>query len=204
MNRYGMGDGKPLKELTNEQKMEQTIKNSVVDMDLREYKRKNDILNIEHMFVQEVGLVDWNFSNRIYSEKFDEITLRNYLIDILQKEPEMISRYNKTDDTLYVGFYFKNPPGLVLHKRWDNELNVIPNFQTWIEDFQHNDELLKRDYIDLNTDDVGEIYEKRKMLYPEDGSIIDVKKYYIRDQLRSRVLVKKGNWCIGIKEPLKK
>ena len=26
------------------------------------------------------------------------------------------------------------------------------------------------------------IFEKRKMLYPEDGSIIDVKKYYIKDQ----------------------
>ena len=113
MNRFGMGETIPLTELTNDQKMEQTIKNSVVDMDLREYLRKKHILDIEKMFTEEVGIVDWNFSGRIYSEKFDELTLRNFLIDILQKEPEMISRYNKTDDVLYVGFYFKNPPGLV-------------------------------------------------------------------------------------------
>jgi hypothetical protein len=47
----------------------------------------------------------------------------------------MIYEYDKIDDVLYVGFYFKNPPGLVLHKTWENEKNIIPNFQNWMEDY---------------------------------------------------------------------
>lgn len=204
INRHMMDSDMSIKDLEEYQKKQQTVKHSCVDMDLREYQRKNHVVNLENMFHEKVGLINWDFSERSYFEKFDQYTLRNYLISILRQEPEMVCDYNKTEDVLYVGFYFKNPPGLVLNKRWENENNVIPNFQTWMEDFLPNEGLMNSSYLDITTTDVGEIFEKRKMLYPEDGSIIDVKKYYIKDQLRSRVVIYKNNWAIGIKEPLKK
>ena len=204
LNRHGMETQMSQNEQEHYQKMQQTIKNSCVDMDLQDYHRKNHIINLENMFNNKVGLINWDFSDRIYFEKFDQHAMRSNLLSILRQEPEMVFDYNKTDDVLYVGFYFKNPPGLVLNKRWENDKNIIPNFQTWLEDFLPNEKLMEGEYVDLTTDDVGEIYEKRKMLYPEDGSIIDVKKYYIKDQLRTRVLIYKNSWAIGIKEPQKK
>ena len=77
LNRHMMGNSKHALEQTSQQKMEQTSKCSVVDMDLREYNRKNHILNVEKMFTEQVGLVEWNFSDRIYAEKFDDASLRN-------------------------------------------------------------------------------------------------------------------------------
>merc|ERR1712151_761613 len=128
-------------ELEHYQKMQQTIKNSCIDMNLQDYHRKNHIINLENMFNNKVGLINWDFSDRTYFEKFDQHAMRSYLLNILRQEPEMVFDYNKTEDVLYVGFYFKNPPGLVLNKRWENDKNIIPNFQTWLEDFLPNEKL---------------------------------------------------------------
>ena len=202
LNRYMMGDGKKPEDLTTEQLMEQTNKFSMVDMDLTEFTRKNHILNLENMFNETVGLIKWDFSERIYAEKLDDISLRNLLINTMCNDPEICYDYNKTDDVQYLGFYFKNPPGLVLHKKWENDWNILPNFEQWLNNFKGDNAMLNSSQIDLSSEDVGEIFEKRKLMYPIDGSIIDVRKYYVKDQLISRVLIKKDSWTFGIKDPL--
>lgn len=84
-----------------------------------------------------------------------------------------MSKYNAKDDNLYVGMYFKNPPGRIFRKKWNAEWKVLPNLENWINFFKNNENNYKNEvYYDIDYEIIGNFHERVKYLYPSDDNSI--------------------------------
>jgi hypothetical protein len=88
-------------------------------------------------------------------------------------EPNIISKYNDKDDNLYLAYYFKNPPGRILRKKWSTDWKVLPNLENWINYFKNNENNLKNEtYYDIDYELIGDLHDRVKYMYPSDNSVI--------------------------------
>ena len=116
---------------------------------------------------------EWNFGNRSYLERHNKNTLISTFYKALLFEPNIVTKYNEKDDNLYVAMYFKNPPGRILRKKWSTEWRVLPNLENWINYFKNNEANFKNEfYYDIDYENIGNLHERTKLLFPTDNSII--------------------------------
>lgn len=145
----------------------------------------------------------WSFSDRIYQERHSKNTLSQTLYKALLFDPNFIAKYNDRDDNLYLIVYFKNPPGRVFRKKWTAEWRVLPNLENWILNFKSNEINLKNEiFYDLDYELIGNIFERKKFLFPNDNGVILCSKYKINDELAIRYKVIKEDMVFGIKSSL--
>lgn len=145
----------------------------------------------------------WNFSDRIYQERHNKNTLSQTLYKALLFDPNLISKYNEREDNLYLLIYYKNPPGRIFRKKWTAEWRVLPNLENWILHFKTNEINTKNEiFYDLDYEMIGNIYERKKFLFPNDNSVILCTKYKINDEITVRYKVLKENMVFGIKSSL--
>jgi len=84
-------------------------------------------------------------------------------------DPNVISKYDSSTDSLLLGLYFKNPPGRVLKKSWDNNWKVLPNLEFWIRKFKEIPQNLdNKFFFELDYTTIGDVNEQSKILYPND------------------------------------
>lgn len=95
-----------------------------------------------------------------------------------------------------IACYFKNPPGRTLRKKWSAEWRVLPNLEHWINIRNFNSEF----YYDIDYQEIGNLYERSKILYPSDNSIIVATKYYFGEEEYIRYRVIKESVVFGIRE----
>jgi len=74
---------------------------------------------------------DFFFLDRNYAERFDATTLRQVLARALRFNPDLVYQYDKNEDALLLGVYFKNPPGRLLRRQTTYPLKVFPDFHVW-------------------------------------------------------------------------
>lgn len=88
-------------------------------------------------------------------------------------EPNIISKYNDKDDSLYLAYYFKNPPGRILRKKWSTDWKVLPNLENWINYFKNNENNLRNEtYYDIDYEIIGDLNDRIKYMYPSDNSVM--------------------------------
>lgn len=192
------------KDSTNEieQKLETTEVYSRVQWQIQEFIRKHYLIEFEKIFSEKEELKKWDFSDRIYTEELDEMTLKQKLIDILKDDPNVITHYEEKLGLLYLGFYFKTPPGRCYYKKWKNRDKLIPGFKNWDMNIRGKTDLPEDSlkFFNISEEDYDQIEEQRSLFFPTDGGIIDVTNYNVKFQNKSRIVVKKGRMIFGIKE----
>jgi hypothetical protein len=93
--------------------------------------------------------------------------LAGVLHEALLEHPEVISKYNPKDDSLYVVLLHRRPPGNVLHKKWNCDWRVLPNFENWLNYFKNNENNLKNnEFYNIDYEKLLNITETSKVVYP--------------------------------------
>lgn len=143
---------------------------------------------------------DWNFGDRVYVERHNKNTIISTLYKAMLFEPSIITKYNEKDDNLYVIMYYKNPPGQILRKKFTADWRVLPNLENWINFFKNNENNLKNQlYYDIDYEQIGNLHERIKYMFPNDNSVMIGQKYQIGNQLFYRYKVLKEGMVFGIK-----
>lgn len=159
------------------------------------------ITKFEHFLLEIEPERIWDLSNRVYIERLDKNTLSQVFYKALLFDPILQTKYNEQNDSLYVIMYYKNPPGRVFRKKWTSEWRVLPNLESFILYFKNNENNFKNEiFYDLDCEQIGNIYQRTKYLYPTDNGIIICTKYQISDQLFIRYKVLKENYIFGIRQ----
>ena len=145
----------------------------------------------------------WELSDRIYQERHNRNTLSQTLYKALLFDPNVVARYNERDDNLYLMVYYRNPPGRIFRKKWTAEWRVLPNLENFILYFKNNENNMKNEiFYDLDYEMIGNIYERKKFLFPNDSGVIICTKYKINDEIAIRYKVFKENMVFGIRPSL--
>lgn len=116
-------------------------------------------------------------------------------------DPHVISRYNDRDDNLQIAFYFRNPPGRILRRKWSAEWKVIPNLENWVNFFKNNETNLRcESFYDMDYETIGNLHERCKVMYPSDNSLIMCSKYEVGGVEHLRYKIMKESVVFGIEE----
>ncbi|EGR34511.1 hypothetical protein IMG5_009200 [Ichthyophthirius multifiliis] len=199
VNRFQM----PQQPTKNEpqRKAEKTQLYSFITSDVIEFERRQSIFFFEKIAKEIEANRDWDFSDRIYMEKYDSNNLSQVLYQSLLYEPFVYTKYNEEYDNLYIIIYFKNPPGRILRKKWRTEWRVIPNIENWINNFKSNPKNMQNNFFyDIDSEKIGNIYESIKYMYPNDNSVILGDKYQVGNNMYYRYKIIKENVVFGINE----
>lgn len=112
-------------------------------------------------------------------------------------------QYDKNEDALLLGIFFKNPPGRLLRRQITYPLKVFPDFQTWQRFVKHEENGARIDFNDLydiESSKAGLLRSNTKYSFPCDNSIIRVQKHVIANKRFGSSLIIKDNLVFGIKE----
>lgn len=169
-----------------------------IDINLSEYFRLQHLCNFEEMFRKEVGLVEWNFANRIYVESLTTLQLSQCLAEKIKEEPEILTRYDPQTGALYIGLFFKSPAGRMLYKQWQADKTSIPSYTSYLK-MTPEQKATQNKYFNLAEDQSGNIGEKRTVIMPADGSRIDVRVSSIMFREIPRVVIHKRDIVISLK-----
>jgi hypothetical protein len=176
-----------------------TEERAKIESNLFEFERLQNIVQFEQMFNNQVGMIDWNFKNRSIVEQLNPSEFSQWLAKHVQHEPEIITSINPQTGGLYIGLYFKSPPGRVLYRRWEGEKNAIPSFKTFQ---QLADKTTSKSYFNLAEDQFGVLSERRTLLMPSDCIRADIRVSTVAFKEISRVLVYKRDLVLGLKAPV--
>lgn len=91
-------------------------------------------------------------------------------------------------------FYYKNPPGRTLRKKWSAEWRVLPNLEYYIQVRNFNSDY----FYDIDYQNIGAITERCKIMYPTDNSLILATKFTVGEKERLRYRIIKENVVFGI------
>lgn len=83
------------------------------------------------MFKDQVGMIDWSFKDRIFTESLTEMEFNQWVSRHIKDEPLKIVKTDLEQGLLYVGLLFKSPPGRILYKSWRGEQTSIPSYQSF-------------------------------------------------------------------------
>lgn len=149
------------------------------------------------MFNQDVGMKQWSFKDRNIWQEVTNSEFKQLLSDLLCNEPQVLTRFDKEKDKLYLALYFKSPPGRILYSQWRADGNLVPSFNTFKT--MDSDRRQKLTCIPMSEDEIGIIEENRILAMPSDGSRIDVRQSTVGHRLVSRVSVTKRDCRLTIK-----
>ncbi|KRX02221.1 hypothetical protein PPERSA_04843 [Pseudocohnilembus persalinus] len=167
-----------------------------------EFERRQVITRFEEILKESEPERNWNLKDRVYVERHNQSTLKQSLHKALLFDPILVSKYNEKDDNLYLAMYYKNPPGRVLRQKWSAEWKVLPNLENWINFFKNSaGNNLKNDiFYDIDYQQIGNLHERTKYMFPTDNSIILGTKYQVAESQYFRYKVLKDDIIFGIKE----
>lgn len=114
----------------------------------------------------------------------------------------MYTSYEESDDSLLILLMYKTPAGRTLRKKWTNDWRVIPNLESWLHFFKTNERNLKNElFYDIDYHQAGHIFERVKLLYPSDKSVIMAKQQIFGDNMLTHYKVFKETLSFGLKPP---
>ena len=91
--------------------------------------------------------------------------------------------------------------GRVLRKKWTAPWRVLPSLENWIQFFKNNESNFQNEqFYNLDYLKVGNLYEKQKLIYPNDNSIINCDKIQYSDKVLYRYKVIKENMLFGLRD----
>ena len=95
--------------------------------------------------------MDFDFGDRVYVDRHNKNTLTQALYRQYLWDQTVVSKYNETDDNVYLSFYYKNPHGRQMKQKWSADWKVLPNLENWINFFKTNENNLNNTfYYDLD------------------------------------------------------
>ncbi|CAG9328564.1 unnamed protein product [Blepharisma stoltei] len=175
-----------------------------------ELERALLITKFEQIMAEFTGC-SFDFSDREYTEKMNELILGQTISKALISEPDIITGYYQRDDSLLLALQYKILDGRSNQRVWEGQWRVRPNFHQWHKYFK-DVENVPAEFYDIFEGKVGPILEKTKLMFPTDGSVFKIKEYAIgptipnenqRDLLyssRFQSLVYKDNTFLGIRK----
>lgn len=181
-------------------KLEKTVKCSNIERNIPEYLRKYYIMKFEKMFNEKEPLRTWDFSNRVIAEEIDNFTLKQHLLQWIEKDSDIISMKDDKLGLYYLGFYFKSPPGRQYYRQWKNADKLIPSFEKWEREYSKSPPP-KTEFFNISEEEIGEILEQRSLFNPTDGATLDIRTFSVKHRRYSRIIVRKSRMAMGIKEP---
>ena len=189
----------------NLRKAEKSQMHPFISFEVSDFERFSLLEAFENMMKEKESERNWNFGDRIYEERYAKNTLSQSIFKTTLLEPEMSTKYYDKEDALLVSLYFRNPPGRILRKKWTADWRVIPNLENWINFFKPEERNYKNDfYYDIDYQIIDHIYEKVKLMYPDDDSVIICPKYQIGNEIHYHYKVYKENVIFGIRNPVEK
>ena len=179
--------------------LQHTEQRAGITTNLSEYYRLQHIHIFEDMFNKEVGMIDWDFKNRVYIEHLTDLQLSQWLVSLVKDEPEVLTHIDSNTGALYIGLFFKSPSGRMLYKNWQAERTSIPSYESYLL-LPSEVKSAPPDYFNLAEDQTGVFTERRTLIMPADGSRVDVRVSKVLFQERPRVNIFKRDITIVLKQ----
>lgn len=148
----------------------------MIKWNIDEYTRKNYILRFEDLFNKREPLKNWSFGDRVYLEMLDPMTTKQLLLRYLNQDPEILSWKDEKMGNIYLGLYFRSPPGLSLYKQWVLDTELIPDFPGWRQKYRS----LFKEYK------IHQLFESNKKLLQDEEPVHDKTKAAKKDPSKDK------------------
>ena len=147
------------------------------NLSIEETERALSITFFEEALREVCPWLNWDFSDREYSERLSTAILKQVVSKELLFQPEVCAKYNPRNDCLYLGVYHGYGFERTSQREWRGEWKVKPNLQQWYAYFK--EEGMPNEFLDVDEGKVGPLLQREQLLLPNDGSVMKMIEYAV-------------------------